>query len=181
MKIALVLAALLAVPTMASATVTTTDYTFSATFASGPYTTLGGSFSIESDDVAGTNILSALDFSIGSAIFDTSNSTMYLAGPDIAIGADIGDPNAVYANTDDFFLSFHASTLTQGILAYATADFYGSFSFDVTVAQDGPGLYVPQASGVPEPASWALMLVGFGAIGAGLRGRRQRQVCAPAA
>ena len=28
--------------------------------------------------------------------------------------------------------------------------------------------------GVPEPATWAMMLVGFGAIGATLRGSRRR-------
>ena len=32
---------------------------------------------------------------------------------------------------------------------------------------------VPSAAGVPEPAAWALMLVGFGAMGASLRRRRQ--------
>jgi hypothetical protein len=31
---------------------------------------------------------------------------------------------------------------------------------------------------VPEPASWAMMLVGFGAIGAAIRGRRRGAVAA---
>ena len=31
------------------------------------------------------------------------------------------------------------------------------------------------AAGVPEPDSWALMIVGFGAIGAAMRQRRRRQ------
>jgi hypothetical protein len=33
-------------------------------------------------------------------------------------------------------------------------------------------------AGVPEPASWALMLVGFGGMGALLRRRRPRAVAA---
>ncbi|THD63455.1 PEPxxWA-CTERM sorting domain-containing protein [Phenylobacterium sp.] len=34
---------------------------------------------------------------------------------------------------------------------------------------------VATAGGVPEPASWALMLVGFGGLGAALRGSRRKQ------
>ncbi|MBL8556893.1 MAG: PEPxxWA-CTERM sorting domain-containing protein [Phenylobacterium sp.] len=37
----------------------------------------------------------------------------------------------------------------------------------------GPGGGDPPVGGVPEPATWALMLVGFGAAGAGLRRRRR--------
>lgn len=37
---------------------------------------------------------------------------------------------------------------------------------------NGTGNFVPPPSGVPEPASWAMMLVGFGALGAMVRRRR---------
>ena len=36
------------------------------------------------------------------------------------------------------------------------------------------------AAGVPEPANWALMILGFGAAGAALRGQRRRQAAAAA-
>ena len=39
---------------------------------------------------------------------------------------------------------------------------------------------VQQAAAVPEPATWAMMLIGFGGIGASLR-RRKRLVFAQAA
>lgn len=39
--------------------------------------------------------------------------------------------------------------------------------------QAGPGLdNVSLTAGVPEPAAWALMILGFGAVGAGVRRRR---------
>lgn len=38
--------------------------------------------------------------------------------------------------------------------------------------------YTPDG-GVPEPSTWAMMLVGFGAIGATLRRRRGRKIAAP--
>lgn len=37
-------------------------------------------------------------------------------------------------------------------------------------------IVVNAAAGVPEPASWALMLVGFGAVGGAMRGRRRSVV-----
>ena len=37
------------------------------------------------------------------------------------------------------------------------------------------------AGGVPEPASWALMILGFGGAGAALRGQRRRQAAAAVA
>ena len=48
----------------------------------------------------------------------------------------------------------------------------GPFSIE---ASDGFGgvTTIPAAGGVPEPATWALMLAGFGAVGAGLRRPRR--------
>ena len=40
-----------------------------------------------------------------------------------------------------------------------------------------PGAFTAQLS-VPEPATWAMMLLGFGGLGAVLRSRRRRQACA---
>jgi len=37
-----------------------------------------------------------------------------------------------------------------------------------------------QGAAVPEPATWAAMLVGFGAIGASMRGARRRRTAATA-
>ncbi len=54
----------------------------------------------------------------------------------------------IFANTDPNYLSDFKLTISDGI---------------------GNGL----AGGVPEPASWALILSGFGALGAGLRSRRR--------
>lgn len=42
------------------------------------------------------------------------------------------------------------------------------FAFDNLVINEAPA--------VPEPATWAMMLVGFGAIGAGVRSRRNKTV-----
>lgn len=42
------------------------------------------------------------------------------------------------------------------------------------VMQLGTAKYeILNTAGVPEPTSWALMIVGFGGVGAALRGRRR--------
>ena len=39
----------------------------------------------------------------------------------------------------------------------------------------GNGTFTPSLAGaVPEPANWALMIVGFGAVGAAMRGARRK-------
>jgi len=66
---------------------------------------------------------------------------------------------------------------------------------DLRAAVDMPGLQAPSgrpvvmipwtpprpqpASAVPEPSTWTLLLLGFGAVGARLRGRRSAAAAAP--
>lgn len=53
----------------------------------------------------------------------------------------------------------------------------GSISLDHTRGFSNAALYTTAAPppGVPEPATWAMMLIGFGAAGAGLRRRRSKE------
>src|SRR6201999_2058161 len=45
---------------------------------------------------------------------------------------------------------------------------------DIILGQSPQDPPPPPTGDVPEPASWALMLAGFGLIGAAMRGRRRR-------
>lgn len=51
----------------------------------------------------------------------------------------------------------------------------GSVSFDPVISASASGLggMPMDAVGVPEPATWAMMLIGFGAVGGALRSRRK--------
>jgi len=53
-------------------------------------------------------------------------------------------------------------------------DIWGDVDYDVAGVKIGE----LATGGVPEPATWALMLMGFGAIGATLRAPRKRAVAA---
>ena len=63
-------------------------------------------------------------------------------------------------------------TFTPGVYNFTQDFFYGSATATLTIAQLG-------VAGVPEPATWAMMLLGFGAVGTVLR-RRQSSVLASA-
>jgi hypothetical protein len=51
-------------------------------------------------------------------------------------------------------------------------------AYDSGLAFSGPQVPSTIASGVPEPATWATMLLGVGCIGAGLRTRRKAAMIA---
>lgn len=52
---------------------------------------------------------------------------------------------------------------------------WGPDSYNVAVDNIRFDLQAPVLSAAPEPAAWALMLIGFGGMGAALRGRRRSQ------
>lgn len=67
--------------------------------------------------------------------------------------------------------------ITRTLSAAAISNQIGVRIQTISAAQAGPGLdnvvllASPVAGAVPEPASWALLMLGFGVIGAGLRRR----------
>ena len=65
-----------------------------------------------------------------------------------------------------------------GLRIVGLDNFGGSPGFDIVNVQVLPGSI---GSPVPEPASWAMMLVGFGAVGFALRRRRRDQFLRQAA
>jgi hypothetical protein len=92
--------------------------------------------------------------------FANSSTPLILTGPAIWGGAPAGDGD----QTQGFTVSYHFDAPVTSVVFSSTGN---SFEFDKL------------AGGVPEPASWALMILGFGGAGAVLRGQRRRQaVCA---
>ena len=64
-----------------------------------------------------------------------------------------------------------------GLTADAVGDLYGTTN-DGTIFKLGDTGFVPFIAGVPEPASWALLLTGFGLTGAAMRRRSRAPVVA---
>lgn len=53
---------------------------------------------------------------------------------------------------------------------------YPSVQAQGTLGRVGPNFQFTSVAGVPEPATWAFMILGFGAIGGALRSRRRTRV-----
>ena len=105
-----------------------------------------------STDIVGLNLSGPLNLVAGSYDVFFSNPT------DMAIPVYSGS-GAIFSTTP--------LTLTTGTKYNKLNDFNGNTSSVGVVLFSGP---------VPEPATWAMMLMGFGLIGFGLRNRRKPTV-----
>lgn len=96
----------------------------------------------------------------------------------------IGDGRAGYNNPLGAQLAFTAPT-TSSRLYLGVIDAYG-FGGVTGYYNDNKGAFTADihlnavAGGVPEPAAWAMLLMGFGGLGALLRGRRTQAGFRPA-
>lgn len=81
-----------------------------------------------------------------------------------------GDDANENVNGENFF--FAATDSLQSIRSIGFSSTGGGFA-DIRQIRVGPAAV---AAAVPEPATWAMMLIGFGGIGASLRRRRARNL-----
>ncbi|MBO9574825.1 MAG: PEPxxWA-CTERM sorting domain-containing protein [Sphingobium sp.] len=101
------------------------------------------------------------------------------------IGGDDDSPVLIQAfSAGDVLLGSANDTYPAGLdtgksltLSFAGASYYiassGSAQGNVNSLVWDIGAITPAAGAVPEPASWALMIAGFGAMGGALRSRRK--------
>jgi hypothetical protein len=158
----------------AAAAIVVTDYSFTANTVGGLPTAQSGTFSVAYNDAnpSAPFTLTGLNLTIGSTLFTTAN-TWVLQSPggfNIAGGFQF-QGFSVLEGTDDFTLSFVTSggQLVPYFFESTRAGLTGIGSSDVA-----HGLAVTQLTGaVPEPATWAMMILGFGGIGFAMRRRRK--------
>jgi hypothetical protein len=116
--------------------------------------------------------VSAFEFDWGSV--DSYNTlTINSTGADPIIVPGLSFPNAANGNQVD--------PGTNGL--FRVAGTAGEHFTSVTFSSSQNSFEVDNlaVAGVPEPASWALMILGFGGAGAVLRGQRRRQAAAATA
>jgi hypothetical protein len=171
-----ILALALGAATVASPALATTTVDFNATDVIKivgpdpiPLTDVNGTFSY---DYAGGNLLTLTAFSLdlGSAHFGLADvgATFNSINDSLQIG---GLANGGIANllgtTNDFVLTLTFDPLT------GTG---GNGAFQFTTANTNSFYLATSASStaVPEPATWAMMLLGFGAIGFAMRRSRKQ-------
>ena len=164
----------------AAAQVFTGDTTGSPTFnrpaangESAPTTLSGVGTAVPYDTLTFTvNVTGTYSLSLETSAFD---AFLGIYGGPFNSGAPL--TNALIYDDDDAggsnslinILLTTGTTYTAVMTGYANADF-GAYSLTIS----GQGVASPVVGQVPEPAAWALMLIGFGAVGVSLRIRRSR-------
>ncbi len=84
---------------------------------------------------------------------------------------------------------YHVGRVWQGVITFDTTTLETSYAWrtphdDGAVASSPPAPLPPVidppgfARAVPEPATWAMLIAGFGLVGASLRGRRKAAMAA---
>jgi hypothetical protein len=145
--------------TPAGAAIVTTNYAVSGTGT--------GTFTLDFNDATLVYSLTALDLTIGSASYDASTAGIQPDG--FLLGGNLNGINTVFANTDDFYFFFNPTSASQDVsVTYALVGSGITFGTSTITQVAAPS--------VPEPATWAMMLLGFGAAGLAFRRRRPRQL-----
>lgn len=104
-----------------------------------------------------------------SLLYPTTTFTPGLSNHEIGIHA-----TAAYGGYSNYYSFGGGSGYNYQYGEYVNIDgvqYSGPITGDFTVARVGG--FNDQASPAPEPATWAMMLVGFGAVGTGLRRARK--------
>jgi hypothetical protein len=193
MKVALAAAASIAIASPASAAVLVADgVTYDLTLNSITNGGLTGNFTLAISGIntasdteggrTGINAFALNDPSLGNAVSGTSSGFTFMTGGLNAAGCDGSGNFFCFANSgynpgspipSSLSLMFSVTSDTAGSWAsYASPD----FKIDWVGSKknyDLVSLAIPVNSGVPEPATWAMMLVGFGGIGMAMRRRRK--------
>lgn len=133
------------------------------------------------------------DFILGEAgnfSFDFYAGTVFFGGLPFGVGFTFRIDDQIITSSPPSFVSDSVSFSRNPLSTHIAGDLdlaAGShrFAFDISRTDTGfvrgvifviEGIetgFVPAAAAVPEPSSWALQILGFGAVGAGLRTRRR--------
>ena len=130
----------------------------------GPIATFDGTTTVVVDEDDAASRVVAFGLTVGAQPFTAANVALRtLAGGRLLVFGSIPGPAI---GVDAFNLIFDRENLPGAIFGYTLTGTSDGFGYTrVTV--------VRLANAVPEPATWALMIVGFAVTGAALRRRRR--------
>lgn len=179
MRLALALVPLALVAALpAKATTTIENWTFQASTPTGPITSHSGSFSFSYDQDGPYNPqLLSINFTLGSIVYDLTNTDLIeftgASEPNQFIigGAANGGARRLGPGSLDWWFY---TIPTEDTFSYTTNTTTFVYT-DRAVRFTRETLTAPVNNPVPEPATWAMLIAGFGLVGAAQRKRRARQ------
>ena len=143
-----------------------------------PVESVTGSFGINWNPTTRAFSLASLTLEIAGARYDVTNSNIQLVNtsnsrlPNFLIGGN-ANGSSMGGGTNDFMLAYISATRSIMDFSYTTAGTRGSYiTTSVQMLPFGPITSGPAA--VPEPATWAMMIGGFGLVGGAMRRRATR-------
>jgi hypothetical protein len=148
-----------------------TPYTFTIGQSSFTFSGTGDIFGPTAISTGGTGMVNTIFGSPTTYFVDRGTVTF---GPGQQYGSFPTATPIRFSNGDNFFgLSATLNGSTIYGYAFATNTILNSIGFNTT---PGGSITATTAipSAVPEPATWMMMLIGFGAVGASMRFRRRR-------
>lgn len=172
-------------------TTATADSVFGGSMEGYPTPSLGASFTLNGKtfNIAGTNstsILAANDPGSGYSYYNFTDSTDFIGIPNgqvwVGLNFFISHPDSPLSNLDNPYVGnglsgygqFNIATFVNGSFNAGANVQLTNFSISSPNANSGIGNSGSVAGAVPEPASWAMMIGGFGLLGAALRRQRYR-------
>ena len=128
-----------------------------------------------------TNIHVGDNFEIDPVVSGPLGEAITFASGNVSTSANITFSTFSVGNfTDDlstnpvvFKLFYNAAAVGPATFTFTFADIETNLGSYLNLTTNTLSFPVLPRGGVPEPASWAMMLVGFGVVGAGLRSRRR--------
>lgn len=165
---------LLASASAEAATITRAFEFYATNFApDAPLAWVEGKFTVTFDPaVASSGSLDSLKISYPGLQFTAAN-TGFSVIPTLSglmtVGGTAGGVGSLATNTSDFLLRFGGAG--RDPFGYLPLQFSYSTGTGTSWTGDFQMTLGTVAPGVPEPATWGLMILGFGAVGAGMRRR----------
>jgi hypothetical protein len=138
----------------------------------GPNTTLAGSVVLDNSKIDGTTFQS-LNYVTGSRTWTLADIDIADSGATFNGDGSFNDFSLIFNDPiNDIFSNNTVSLFNSLVLGQAPGPGFGFIACNGCVTAEQVDRAAGGGGSVPEPAAWALMIVGFGGVGAALRRRR---------